>query len=68
VAELPYSLIASLGFYGITCGYAHADSVDPSAYRPPFRFNGTIARVLLDASGQVTVDAEAELRQLMARQ
>ena len=29
VSELPYSLVASPGFYGVTCGYAHADSVDP---------------------------------------
>ena len=40
VSELPYSLVASPGFYGVTCGYAHADSVDPAAFRPPFRFTG----------------------------
>ena len=34
VAEVPYSLVGSAGFYGVTCGYAHADSVDPAAFRP----------------------------------
>ena len=66
--EMPHSLIVSLGFYGMTCGYAHADSVDPSTYRPPFRFTGEIRHVVVDTSGEVTLDAESELRQLMARQ
>ena len=68
VRELPHSLVATLGFYGITCGYAHADSVDPSAFRPPFRFTGDIQRVILDATGEVTIDEESELRQVMTHQ
>ena len=68
VSELPYSLVASPGFYGVTCGYAHADSVDPAAFRPPFRFTGEIERVVLDTAGEATVDDAAELRQLMAHQ
>jgi arylsulfatase len=68
MTTLPYSLVASPGFYGITCGYAHADSVDPTAFRPPFRFTGEIARVVLDTAGESTRDDEAELRQLMAHQ
>lgn len=68
VRALPHSLVAGLGFYGITCGYAHADSVDPSAFRPPFRFTGEIKRVVLDATGAVTADEEAELRQVLAHQ
>ena len=66
--DLASTLVANLGFYGITCGYAHADTVDPSAYRPPFTFTGEIERVVLDAGGDVTVDSEAELRQVMGRQ
>jgi arylsulfatase len=68
VAELPYSLVASPGFYGVTCGYAHADSVDPGAFRPPFRFTGEIERVVLDTAGEATVDDEAELHALLAHQ
>jgi arylsulfatase len=68
VAQLPYSLVANPGFYGVTCGYAHADSVDPAAFRPPFRFTGEIERVILDTTGEPTRDDEADLRQLMAHQ
>jgi arylsulfatase len=68
VTALPHSLVASPGFYGVTCGYAHADSVDPAAFRPPFRFTGEIERVVLDTAGEATEDDEAELRQLMAYQ
>jgi arylsulfatase len=68
VTSLPHSLVANLGFYGVTCGYAHADSVDPAAFRPPFRFTGEIERVVLDTAGEATVDDAAELRQLMAHQ
>ena len=68
VAPIPYSPVAGLGFYGVTCGYAQADSVDPRAFRPPFRFSGEIERVVLDTSGSVTVDDAAELSQLMAHQ
>ena len=68
VTELPYSLVASAGFYGVTCGYAHADSVDPAAFRPPFRFSGEIERVVLDTAGDATVDDEVELQALLAHQ
>jgi arylsulfatase len=68
VAPVPYSPVAGLGFYGTTCGYAHADSVDPAAFRPPFRFTGEIERIVLDPSGSVTADDAAELSMLMAHQ
>jgi arylsulfatase A-like enzyme len=68
VSQVPYSLVAGLGFYGVTCGYAHADSVDPGAFRPPYRFTGEIERVVLDTSGSVTADDAAELSQLLAHQ
>jgi arylsulfatase len=67
-SEVPYSLVASPGFYGVTCGYAHADSVDPAAFRPPFRFTGEIERVVLDTAGEATVDDDAELHALLAHQ
>src|SRR4029453_12950461 len=31
--SVPYSVVGSPGFYGVTCGYAHADSVAPAAFR-----------------------------------
>ena len=66
--ELPYSLVASVGFFGLTCGYAMPDSVDPSRWRPPFRCTAAIERVVLDVSGELTVDPEVELLEVMARQ
>jgi arylsulfatase len=68
VAEVPYSLVGSAGFYGMTCGYAHADSVVPDAFRPPFRFTGEIGRAVVDTGAGVTVDDDAELRALLAHQ
>jgi arylsulfatase len=37
-------------------------------YAPPFEFTGTIHRVIVDVSGELIVDSEAELRAVMARQ
>ncbi|HEY7070526.1 MAG TPA: sulfatase-like hydrolase/transferase [Acidimicrobiales bacterium] len=68
VAPVPYSPVAGLGWFGITCGYAQADSVDPAAFRPPSRFTGEIERVVLDLSGSMTADDGAVLSQLMAHQ
>jgi arylsulfatase len=53
---------------GQTCGLDHGDSVDPEAYKPPFKFTGTIKRVTIDVSGDVIEDAEAAVRRAMAKQ
>jgi arylsulfatase len=37
-------------------------------YKPPFRFTGTIRRVIVDVSGEHIVDHEAELRVALASQ
>jgi arylsulfatase len=37
-------------------------------YETPFRFTGTIHRVIIDLSGELITDPEAELRLHMARQ
>ncbi len=44
------------------------DAVDPSAYEAPFAFTGTLHRVVLDLSGELTVVPEAEMNRLMAEQ
>ena len=64
---LPYSLLGSFGFYGMTCGYASADSVDPSRWQPPFRCTAVIDRVVLDVSGELTADP-VELIEAVGRQ
>lgn len=53
---------------GQTCGWDYGDSVDPEAYKPPFKFTGTIKRVTIDVSGDAIQDAEAEMRRAMAKQ
>jgi arylsulfatase len=37
-------------------------------YEGPFRFTGTIHRVIVDLSGELITEPEAELRLHMARQ
>jgi arylsulfatase len=53
---------------GMSCGWDYGDSVDHEAYKPPFRFTGTINRVTFDLSGEAIQDAEAEMRRAMAKQ
>ena len=38
------------------------------AYTSPFRFTGRLEKVVVDVSGELIVDPEAELRAHMARQ
>jgi arylsulfatase A-like enzyme len=51
----------------LTCG-ANPGSPVTSDYTSPFRFTGTIERVIVDVSGELIKDDEAELRVHMARQ
>ena len=37
-------------------------------YRRPFKFTGSLEKVVVDISGELIVDSEAELRAYMARQ
>lgn len=53
---------------GMSCGYAAYDTVDPSAYEAPFAFDGTLHRVVLDVTGELTVPPEAEMTRLMTQQ
>ena len=38
------------------------------AYNPPFEFTGTINGVVVDVSGDLIHDTEAQMRMVMARQ
>jgi arylsulfatase len=53
---------------GLTCGWDSSDSVEHGAYKPPFRFTGSIKRVKYDLSGDAIQDAKAELRRGLAMQ
>ena len=52
---------------GIACG-ADPGSPVTTMYKPPFHFTGTIHQVVIDVSGELIQDDEAEIRAIMARQ
>ncbi|MFV1969693.1 MAG: arylsulfatase [Acidimicrobiia bacterium] len=66
--ELPYSTPNMFGVLGLSCGYAAFDTVDTRAYAAPFRFTGEIKQVVIDVTGELIKDDEAELNRLMAQQ
>jgi arylsulfatase len=66
--EVPYSTPNMFGMLGASCGYAAFDSVNPEVYEAPFRFTGEIKQVVIDVSGEVIKDEEAELKRLMTQQ
>jgi len=51
----------------LTCG-ANPGSPVVDDYPEPFRFTGTLNRVTVDLSGELIIDAEAEMRLHMSRQ
>jgi arylsulfatase len=53
---------------GFSCGYAAFDSVDPARFSAPFRFTGTLHRVVIDISGDLVEHDAAELRRVMTQQ
>jgi len=52
---------------GITCGWEQGPSVGPG-YEAPFRFNGTLHRVVVDVSGEPYRDLQAEFEAIMSEQ
>ena len=66
--EIPYSTPNLFGVLGASCGYAAFDSVNPAVYEAPFHFSGEIKQVVIDVSGEVIKDDEAELKRLMTQQ
>jgi hypothetical protein len=67
-ANLPRTTPNRMGLVGFSCGYAAFDSVDPDRYTIPFRFTGTIHRVIFDVSGDLLQHNEAEMQRMMTQQ
>jgi arylsulfatase len=66
--DVPVTTPLALGLTsGVRSGAAPGAPVTPD-YEPPFEFTGTIYSVTVDVSGELIVDDEAEMRQIMARQ
>jgi arylsulfatase len=66
--DLPVTVPIDIGITeGLLCGRDVASPVSKE-YRAPFAFTGTIHDVVVDVSGDLVVDQEAEMRTVMAHQ
>ena len=65
--DAPYTTPFMFNPGGVSCGHNPGSPVTP-AYSSPFTFTGRLERVVVDVSGDLIVDPEAELRAHMARQ
>jgi hypothetical protein len=66
-ADIPVTVPIIFGIEGLSCGYDFGEAVTDN-YRAPFRFTGLIKKVTVDVSGELIIDDEAEVAQLMALQ
>ena len=66
-ADAPYTTPFMFNPGGVSCGHNPGSPVTPE-YPSPFRFTGRLEKVVVDVSGELIVDPEAELRMHMARQ
>jgi hypothetical protein len=67
-AEFTATVLITYGLGGgLVCG-ADPGSPVTSAYTSLFAFTGTLQQVTVDVSGELIVDGEAEMRQILSRQ
>jgi arylsulfatase len=66
--DMPFSILNFWGTEGLTCGYDGGDRVAAEEYSDMFAFTGTIKRVIMDLSGELIQDSEADMKIAMARQ
>ncbi|KKL67400.1 hypothetical protein LCGC14_2135360, partial [marine sediment metagenome] len=66
--EMPVTNPIMLGLAsGVAVG-TDAGAPVTDEYKPPFEFTGTLHKVVIDVSGELIRDTEAEMRAIMARQ
>jgi arylsulfatase len=66
--QLPVTIPLAFGLGGgLVIGRGTGSPIS-SRFNNPFRFTGTIHEVVIDVSGELIVDKEAEMRTVMARQ
>ena len=66
--DLPVTIPLDIGITeGLGCGRDTASTVSKE-YKAPFEFTGKIHEVVIDVSGDLIVDKEAEMRSVMAHQ
>ena len=67
-ADIPVTTPLALGLgNGVNVGIAPGSPITPD-YEPPFQFTGKIHTVVVDVTGELIKDSEAELRAILARQ
>ena len=66
-ADAPYTTPFMFNPGGVSCGH-NAGSPVTAEYTSPFKFTGRLEKVVVDVSGDLIVDPEAELRMHMGRQ
>jgi arylsulfatase len=66
-ADAPVTTPFALNPGALTCGSNPGSPVTPD-YTSPFKFTGTLHKVIVDVSGELIDDPESELRAHMARQ
>jgi arylsulfatase len=66
--ELEYTVPSTFATTGVSCGWAYFDSIDPSAYDAPFTFTSTLHKVVLDVTGELIINPEAEITRMMTQQ
>ena len=65
---IPHSVPVTFSTTGLSCGLAYFDTVDPAFYEAPFTFTGGLDKVVLDVTGELIINPEAEMTRLMAQQ
>jgi hypothetical protein len=66
--ELPVTIPLDIGIVdGLAVGRDEGSSVT-SAYRAPFAFTGSLEQILVDVSGDVVEDTDAQMKAIMAHQ
>ena len=66
-ADAPHTTPFAFNPGAVSCGHNPGSPITP-AYSSPFKFTGTLRKVVVDVSGDLIVDSDAELRMAMARQ
>ena len=66
--ELPHTVPVTFSTTGVSCGEAFFDTIDPTIYEAPFTFTGALDKVVVDISGELIVNPEAEMTRLMTQQ
>ncbi len=66
--ELEYTVPSTFSTTGVSCGLAYFDTIDPVAYNAPFEFTGTLHKVVLDVTGDLIINPEAEITRMMTEQ